>query len=443
MAFGIEHRQTIFALASGRGKAGIAIIRVSGPRSAAAVKSLTGSLPPPRRATVKRIANPAERKTIDDGVILWFPGPHSFTGEDCAEFQVHGSRPVVQALLQALAEEPDMRPAQAGEFARRAFLNGRLDLTEVEALGDLIDAETEQQRRQAVGQLGGNLRRAATSWRERLIEALVLIESELDFADEVDAPKHARDKVAALASGVRLAIDELLIQGRCGERLREGLAIVIAGPPNAGKSTLLNALAQRDVAIVSENPGTTRDLIEVHLDLDGFPVTLIDTAGVREAEDAIEREGVRRALERAGHADLVLWLDESGMIGAPPRDLLVMKAPIWRIASQIDRRPGRVEADLGLSAKTGENMQLLIEKLTAFARDAMGAGSDLLITRVRHRAALEEARQALSQIEDGGGPAEILAEDLRQACYALESLVGKVGVEDVLDALFSQFCIGK
>src|SRR5450631_1522707 len=299
--------QTIFAVSSGRPPSAISIVRVSGPQAGAALTLLAGKIPEPRMAT-RALLRDASRQPIDDAVVLWFPGPASATGEDVAEFHVHGGRAVLAALFAALAALPDVRAAEPGEFTRRAFENGKLDLTEAEALDDLIHADTDRQRRQALRQLKGLLGDKARDWRARIIEASALIEAGIDFSDEGDVSAEliapALKKIAAL----HREIEEVLAAEGQSERLREGLVVAIAGPPNVGKSTLINALARREVAIVSPHAGTTRDVIEVQLDLDGYPVTVIDTAGVRDTDDPVEQEGVRRARTRAAEADLVLWL---------------------------------------------------------------------------------------------------------------------------------------
>ena len=299
-------RDTIFALSSGRPPAAIAVIRMSGPRAGDALQKLIGRLPHPRQATLARVRNPEDGEIIDEALALWFPAPGSETGEDVAELQVHGGRAVIAATLRALGGIAGLRPAEAGEFTRRAFANGRMDLTAVEGLADLVAAETDAQRRQAFQHLKGMLGERAQTWRTRLIEALALVEAGIDFPDEDDVPQEAMaralDLVRPLAHEIARAC------AGSGERLREGLRVAIAGPPNAGKSTLFNRLARREAAIVSPFPGTTRDVLELHLDLGGYPVTVLDTAGIRETDDPVEREGVRRATEQAAAASLVLWV---------------------------------------------------------------------------------------------------------------------------------------
>ena len=300
---------TIFAIASGVGRSAVAVIRISGPATSFVLRALLSGRPPdPRRASFRRLLDPASGDLLDKALVLWLPGPSTFTGEDQAELQIHGSPAVRAAVLRTLASLPSCRPAEAGEFTRRAFINGKLDLSAVEGLADLIDAETEAQRKQAVRQLEGRLAAQVEDWRERLIDALAACEAALDFSDEDDVPDEVAGNAAAVADAVRSDVVRAIVDSGRGERVREGFQVVIAGAPNAGKSTLLNALARRDVAIVSPIPGTTRDIIEIRCDLSGLPVTFVDTAGLRDSEDAIEREGISRARQRMGRADLVLWL---------------------------------------------------------------------------------------------------------------------------------------
>src|SRR5437762_4790183 len=323
--------QTIFALSSGRPPSAIWIVRVSGPQAGTALTSLAGRMPLPGRAT-RALLRDANRQPIDDAVVLWFPGPASATGEDVAEFHVHGGRAVLAALFTALSAFEDVRPAEPGEFTRRAFENGKLDLTEAEGLDDLIHADTDRQRRQALRQLKGVLGDKAGDWRMQIIEASALIEAGIDFSDEGDVPAEliapAVAKIKALLGELQQA---LAAEGR-SERLREGLVVAIAGPPNVGKSTLMNQLARREVAIVSPHAGTTRDIIEVQLDLDGYPVTVIDTAGIRETDDPVEQEGVRRARARAAEADLVLWMIDAQHEQRPQEGA----APVWTVRNKID-----------------------------------------------------------------------------------------------------------
>ena len=315
-----DARSTIFALSSGRPPAAIAVVRVSGPRVGAALEKLIGRVPEPRQATLVRVRDPATGEAIDEALVLWFPAPRSETGEDVAELQLHGGHAVIAGVLDALGRIEGCRPAEAGEFTRRAFENGRLDLTAVEGLADLIAAETPAQRRQAFRQLKGLIGDRAEAWRRALIEAQALVEARIDFSDEADVPENLVDAALHAAQQLRSEIAAALADRRRGERLRDGLVVAIAGPPNAGKSTLLNRLARREAAIVSPYPGTTRDVIEVHFDLGGYPVTLLDTAGIRDSADPVEQEGVRRARAGAAAADLVLWVIDVSAAGTAQDD---------------------------------------------------------------------------------------------------------------------------
>jgi tRNA modification GTPase len=445
-------RDTIFALSSGRPPAAIAVIRVSGPRAGDALAQLTGRVPQPRRASLARVRDPASGEIIDEGLALWFPAPASETGEDIAELQVHGGRAVIAAVLAALAGIDGLRPAEAGEFTRRAFENGRMDLTAVEGLADLVAAETEAQRRQAFRQLQGLLGARAETWRQRLIEALALVEAGIDFVDEDDVP---RDAMAHAAELVRPLAEEISQAGAGqGERLREGLRVAIAGPPNAGKSTLFNRLARREAAIVSPFPGTTRDVLELHLDLNGYPVTMLDTAGIRDTSDPVESEGVRRASAQAAAADLVLWVVDAS---APDATMLPgeLRSRLWVLVNKIDlvaeaavrRVESRFERELTvhlLSSRTGTGVDELVNALSAFA-EGFFAGEPVLVTRERQRAQLRETVLALRGAQQAAqdGREEIMAEQLRLATRALGKLLGRVDVEDILDVIFRDFCIGK
>ena len=450
----VAPNDTIVALASGPGLAAVAVIRVSGPRTRAVLEALCGGVPPPRHAALRDIGSSGA--TLDRGLVLWFPGPSSFTGEDMAELQLHGSRAVIRAVLDALLTLPGIRLAEPGAFARRAFENGKLDLTEVEGLADLVNAETEAQRRQALAQSQGSLRQLYEGWRAELLGAQALIEAGLDFADEGDVATDVSVKAGAVVDRLRELIARHLADHR-GERLRDGFRIVIAGPPNAGKSSLLNALARRDVAIVSEEAGTTRDVIEVHLDLGGIPVILVDTAGIREAMGKVEAAGIERALARVEQADLVLWLvDATAPVWQlPPTAIAEVSpqknaiqthsfAPLFVLnkidLARVQGGPERIE----ISAKTGEGIDRLIASLQARAAElAEASAASPLMTRARHRAELEAAQAALQRF---GGPSlspELKAEELRIAARHLGRLTGRIDVEEVLGAIFAEFCIGK
>lgn len=531
-------RETIYALSSGRPPAAIAVVRISGPRAGDALRALMGRIPDPRKAALARIRG-RDGEIVDQALVLWFPGPQSETGEDVAELQLHGGHAVVAAVFAALAQIDGLRPAEAGEFTRRAFENGKLDLTAVEGLADLVMAETEGQRRQAFRQMTGKLRDRSESWRTQLIQALALVEARIDFSDEGDVPQDLVTPALQIARSLEGDIASVLAEGNRGERLREGFVVAIAGPPNAGKSTLLNRIAKREAAIVSPYAGTTRDVIEVHLDLDGLPVTFLDTAGIRDTDDPVEREGVRRARERAAGADLILWIveagetsrsdeagsipwpdaaggagwsnDEAGNIGRFPGPGAGMTSlsrestetgrthrsfdagedsggtPVWLIRNKIDLHPrlsqrselsiqskGKSEpsvrvskplrnavnksltkksevefifnkSEFVISAKTGEGFDLLLGALARHVGKFLTGAESPLVTRERHRRALQDAltplRRALAP--DLSVREDLLAEELRLAARALGRLTGRVDVDDVLDVIFRDFCIGK
>ena len=472
-------RDTIFALSSGRPPAAIAVVRICGPRAGDALKALTGKVPSPRQAAFVRVRD-AAGDFIDEALALWFPAPASETGEDTAELQLHGGRAVIAATLAALSGLEGLRPAEAGEFTRRAFENGKLDLTEVEGLADLIMAETEAQRRLAWRQLKGLLGDRAEGWRQKLIQALALTEAAIDFSDEGDVPADVLKPALEFARQLKSEIAAALADRGRGERLRDGVTVAIAGPPNAGKSTLLNRIARREAAIVSPYAGTTRDVIEVHLDLAGLPVTLLDTAGIRPTDDPVEMEGVRRAIDRAASADLVLWVEDAARPVAEPGQRPAAAA-LWRVRNKIDLLPAggeppfrtsssnersiepnnslanmvnerltakteqlfsNVEAEFNISAVTGQGFDGLLAALTRFAEDFLAGAESALLTRERHRRALQETEQALGRALTAGRE-ELVAEELRLAARALGRLTGRVDVEDILDAIFRDFCIGK
>ena len=486
----MSERPTIFALSSGRPPAAIAVTRISGARAGAALRALTGKLPSPRKAALARIRDPETSDLIDEALALWFPAPHSETGEDIAELQLHGGRAVIAAVLEALSRIEGLKPAEAGEFTRRAFENGKLDLTAVEGLADLVAAETQGQRRQALRQLQGALGTPAEAWRERLIQALALVEAAIDFSDEADVPDNLLAPALGIARALETEIAQALADGGRGERLRDGMVVAIAGPPNAGKSTLLNRLARREAAIVSPYAGTTRDVIEVHLDLGGWPVTLLDTAGIRDTEDPVELEGVRRARERAASADLVLWVVDAGdSVGNEDKSTgkAASEPPTWLIRNKIDLIQGvaqsnepkwqsinkneavsnptkslknmvnkeltnkneliitKNESIYSVSAVTGAGFDALLSQLARQAEDFLAGSESALVTRQRHRLALEEVLAALrrAQAPDAAGHEDLLAEELRIAARALGRLTGRVDVEDILDVIFRDFCVGK
>ena len=442
--------ETIFALSSGQGRAGVAVIRMSGPEAGQAVARMAAPLPKPRFAALRRIRHPDTGEALDDALVLWFPGPRSETGEDMAEFHVHGGRAVIQGVLQALAATEGLRLAEPGEFARRALEHGKLDLTGVEGLADLVDAETAAQRRQALRQASGALFRLYDGWRQRLIAAMAQLEAAIDFSDEPDVAVGTTAKARAEAEGLARDIARHLDDGHRGELLREGFHVVLAGPPNAGKSSLLNWLAKRDVAIVSEEAGTTRDVIEVRLELDGLPVTVSDTAGLREAAGKVEQEGIRRTLGRARQADLILWLiDVTAPPAEVPPDIAAKGDRTLVLANKMDLLPEGVLLPLppdaiGISVLRGHGMDTLTRRLTSFVAAHIGESEAPALTQARHRQQLERCLAALRSFL--GAPmteVELRAEDLRRAAQALGRLTGAVDVEDVLDQVFSRFCIGK
>jgi tRNA modification GTPase len=455
-AMTITSTDTIFALASGSGRAGIAVMRISGPETMTVLKSLTGrGAFKPRLLTGVTVSAPGSGDAIDRALAVWMPGPGSYTGEDVAELHVHGGRAVVAALMEALSGLPGLRPAEPGEFTRRAFQNGKLDLTAAEGLADLINAETEAQRRQALRQLKGDLGALYEGWRDSLVRALAHLEAGIDFIEE-DLPANLeRDARAGLAE-IHQAIVGHLADAHRGEHLRNGLRIAIIGPPNAGKSSLLNCLAKRDMAIVAATAGTTRDIIEVYLDLGGYPVVLADTAGLRESADPIEAEGVRRAAERAREADLRLavldrasWptvdattaalVDDDTLVVINKTDLGEPAAPL-----EVNGRPARA-----ISVKTGAGIEGLLTALGREVAERCHLSATPAITRARHRRALEDCREALEralQCDGAHAPAfapELVAEDLRLAVRALGRITGRVDIEDILDVVFRDFCIGK
>jgi tRNA modification GTPase len=426
---------TIVALSSGALPSGVAVLRLSGPRAGELLAELAGTLPLPRQLTLATLADAGE--VIDRGLVAWFPAPHSFTGEDCAELQVHGSRAVVRALLRRLTTRDGVRLAAAGEFTRRAFENGKLDLTEIEGLGDLIDADTEAQRRQAVARMGGDLSVRIEHWRATLIDLRAEIEARLDFSDDGDVAAEPPPALATAVAGLVAELRAALAGYSSGRLIREGLRIALAGPPNAGKSSLLNALAKSDLAIVSDEPGTTRDVREVALDLGGQLVILVDMAGLRDATSKAEAEGVRRALDEVAAADLVVWLVAPDVADGPlpPRT----SSPVWRIGTKADLRPPVMAVDLVVSAQSGAGLPALLSRLEAFAADAVAKSG--LLSHERDREAIDMAIRSL----EGANLAELelAAEALRQATHVLSRLVGRIDAEQILDRLFSAFCIGK
>ena len=420
---------TIFALSSGAPPAAIAVVRISGPHADAALLALAGSLPKPRRARLATLRRGEDE--LDRALVQRFPGPGSATGEDIVELHLHGGRAVVAAVEAALAALPGLRRAEPGEFTRRAFANGRIDLAEAEGLADLLQAETETQRRAALALVGGALSRQVEAWRLCLLDLSATVEAALDFSDEGD--------VAPLTPGFaeRLAglKDELAgwLERPPAERLKEGVRLVVAGPPNCGKSTLVNALSGRDVAIVSDIAGTTRDLIEAPTALAGTPVLLVDTAGLRDSDDRVESIGVARAFASLEAADLILWLGDPAAAPECGRTILVH--------AKADLGPPDPRADLAVSALAGTGLAELTNAIVARARDLLPGESDVALHR-RHRAILREVIDYLGEITRSGDPV-VQAELLRGARGLLDRITGRAGIEDVLDTLFARFCIGK
>lgn len=431
---------TIAALASGRPPAALAVIRLSGPAAFAAVAALAGRVPPPRRMSLCRLNH--DGALLDEALVAVFPGPNSASGEDLAEFHLHGGPAVVSGVLAALTAHPGIRLAEPGEYTRRAFANGRMDLAQVEGLADLVAAETASQRDQALALAGGALGRLADSWRERCLDILAEAEAGLDFAeDEADVAERldeaAREQLLAMAS----ELDQLLADSARAARIRDGLTIVVTGPPNVGKSSLVNALAMRDAAIVTPIAGTTRDAIEVPVDLGGIAAVLIDTAGLRDTDDPVEAEGIARARQRAARADLVISVASADAPHWPapapvhPKTLMLL--------NKCDlAQPVLPAGALSVSASTGAGMATLRDWLTNFARQATRPGEPALLAHARHRAAFADAHAAL--VDAAHAPEPVLrAESLRMAAHAFARVAGRIGVDDVLDRIFSRFCIGK
>ena len=427
---------TIFAVASGAGQAAVTVLRLSGPASGGLLDQLCHRRPAPRAATVRTL-RAADGEVLDRALVLWLPGPGSYTGEDSAELHLHGGRAVLDGVTDALVEG-GARPAEPGEFTRRAFLHGRMDLLEAEAVADLVSAETAAQRQQALRQLGGSLGSLYQGWTGRLTRLVAQQEALIDFPDE-DLPPETEAATLRDMAAIRGEITAHLNDGRRGERLREGLVIAVTGPPNVGKSTLINALAGREVAIVSPHAGTTRDVLEARIVLGGVPVTLLDTAGLRETADPIEAEGVRRARARAAAADFLIVVRDSNDVAEVARP---DGAGMLTVANKADLGVDPGDAQIVVSALTGAGMSALRERLAGEARRLADAAGPPALTRTRHRAGLADAASWLGHAEAAGLP-ELRGEALRVALRGIGRVTGRVGTEDVLDAVFSQFCIGK
>lgn len=435
---------TICALASGGLPAGVAVIRVSGPSCFDAVRQMVGSLPQPRLASLRTI-NTVDGEFLDRGLVLVFPGPNSFTGEDCVELHLHGGRAVVNAALRSLAGFNGLRLAEAGEFSRRAFENGKMDLVEVEGLADLLSAETEMQRRLAGEQANGHLSAVYDEWREKLVFVRSMLEAELDFSDEGDIPGSVSDRVWADVAELKAQVDRAIGHLRAGEIIRDGFKVALAGLPNAGKSSLMNALAQRDVAIVTPIAGTTRDVVRCELDIDGYKFELFDTAGLRDTDDLVEQEGIRRALRTINDADLILHLIDLSVNADP--ELMDFERPVLRIGSKVDLACDLSTAeayDLCVSSATGEGLELLRERLLEAVTSHTQVESLAIPSRLRHAERLRSAsRHLASALEGGGLPLEIRAEELRLASVELARVTGRIDTETLLGKIFSEFCVGK
>lgn len=440
---------TIFALATPQGRSGVAVVRLSGPLAGAALQQVTdGRLPTARKAVLRSVRDPETGEALDSALILWFPAPASFTGEDVAELHLHGGRAVIAAVMLVLSQRPGLRLAEPGEFTRRAFLAGKMDLTSVEGLADLIDAETEAQRRQALRQMGGALSALYESWRARLLRVLAHAEAIIDFPDE-DLPEETNAHLRAEVTALLEDIDAHLADSRRGERLREGIRVAIIGPANAGKSSLLNWLAGRDAAIVSATAGTTRDVIEIHLDLGGYPVLLADTAGLRETADALEEEGIRRARRWAREADYrILLLDGAAYDELQAAEFTSQENPSLVVVNKSDLMMSRptsatmVGEALSVSVKSGQGMAGFLARLEQEVARLAAPGEAPALTRIRHRMALESAGESLNRFLQAPSP-DLAAEDLRLAVREIGRITGRVDVEDLLGVIFRDFCLGK
>ena len=442
-------KDTIFALSSAQGRAGVSVFRVSGPEAEHLVKILTGrSCPAPRKAALRVFLR--DNSVIDSGLLLWLPGPKSFTGEDVAEFQVHGSPAVIEAMAEAFLSA-GARQAGAGEFTRRGFENGRMDLTEAEAIADLIDAETEGQRQQAVRQMRGGLRKTYNSWREDLLDALAQIEGEIDFPDEADVPDELAHKAAPGLQTVIDAMERALKDSARGEHIRHGLDVAIIGPPNAGKSTLINQLSEKDAAIVSPEAGTTRDIVEVHMVMGGLPIRVSDTAGLRETENAIEAEGVRRAYKRAREADIRIGVIDctdliplpSVLAGLGAEDILVFNK--FDLATESIPAVDSDSIDvMTISAHDAEQVLMLRQRLEGIITEKFSVSETAGLTRARHRDCVERASASLRRAKENLSLApELSGDDMRAALHAIKELAGETDIEAVLGRIFSRFCVGK
>ncbi len=437
--------ETIFALSSGAGVAAVAVVRLSGPRAGEALQWLTGKpLPEPRKLVLRTLRVPQDGALIDQALLAWLPGPGTFTGEDMVELHVHGSRAVLDLLLETLGRMEGLRAAERGEFTRRALLSGRMDLVEVEGLADLLQAETRAQHRLALSALSGEGSRRAQAWRAQLVELLALFEAAIDFVDEEDVAAQALVEVDSRLQGLLGDMHAVIDAARPAERVREGVRVAIAGPPNAGKSSLLNWLAGREVAIVCDLPGTTRDVLEVRLDLDGVPVTVFDTAGLRDdVEDAVEAIGIERARAVLEEADIVLWMQAPDVERTEPPHIDSPMIRIWNKAD-IESLPEQTREWHVVSVKRETGLESLLERLRKEVSAQFGRAESALFARSRQRQTITRAVEELEALRARPDmPVELAAEHVRRAVRALDELIGRVDVEDLLDHIFAEFCIGK
>ena len=442
---------TIYALSSGPGVSGVAVIRVSGKNTAEVIKKITKSdLPQPRVATLKKFSKNGEKSLIDEGVIIWFPGPNSYTGEDLAEFHVHGSRAVVEAMHQAISKVKNCRLAEPGEFTKRAFQNGKINLIKAESIADLISSETEMQRKQAIKIMSGKSSNKFNSWRKKLLKILSHVEAKIDFPDE-DLPKNIMKQIQKTSQSVSKEIKETLNDQKVGERIREGFKIAILGPPNSGKSSLLNYLSKRNAAIVSETAGTTRDVIETHLNLNGYPVIVSDTAGIRSSKNEIEKKGIKIALKRAEDADLKLIIVPAKSVDIARVFKGLLKNNAILVVNKSDLLKGKLKNNYKryehvlISIKKNYNLKKLIDLIKSKLRSKFVRSEDVLITRARHRQNLINCVLHLERFNKKKNIKDFdkAAEDLRLATRHLGMIVGKVDVEEILGSIFNDFCIGK
>lgn len=437
-------KETIFALSSGAGRSAVAVIRISGPVSGSLLSKVAGRLPAPRDLSLRPIRDPSTGEELDRGIIVWLPAPRSFTGEDCAELHLHGSPAVVSAVMATLSSEPGVRPAEKGEFTRRAFLNGKMDLVEVEGLSDLLEARTASQRRQAFRQMSGIASSVFDSWRQQLLLIRADIEAVVDFADEPGVAEEAGPRIDALINVLLMEISGSVARASAAEMVRDGVRVVLAGLPNTGKSSVLNALAQRDAAIVSDVPGTTRDAIEVSLDIRGIPVILTDTAGLRNtAVDKVEEEGIRRSRKHISAADVVVWLWSSDVPGSEVRHG-VLADLVVRNKSDLKSGLLRNDNELNISTVTGEGISQFIDILSGFLQARFGSVEASVLVSERQTSAARRSIRFLNEaLEHSSTQLELKAEAIRGASDEIGRLTGRVGVEEWLGAIFSRFCIGK